>query len=317
MCIRDRARRHRSRGRTQHDRRRRPVRGARQQRRHQPPGAADGREGRGFRPHHGPQRARGVLRGAGGGTPPRRDETAGLDHQHLVADGSCRRGAPHRLLRVEACDGGLHQGDGHRAGAPQHPRQQPRPHLPGDADDAAVLREQGVPRRGLGQDQARPPRPAGGADRRDRVSRVRCVVANDRLRAGARRRLDRGVSASMEQNAQDIAVDFARRWEHAWNAQGAAGAAELYTDDSVLVGAAVGIGRPEIARLLDMLFKQGWRRISIKVVNARTVAGVVLVASEFSATGSGPAANKTLNGKSSHVLTQVGGTWLSAMHTAA
>jgi hypothetical protein len=32
---------------------------------------------------------------------------------------------------------------------------------------------------------------------------------------------------------------------------------------------------------------------------------------------SGPTAGKTLNGKSSHVLTQVGDTWLSAMHTAA
>src|SRR6201999_1038199 len=67
--------------------------------------------------------------------------------------------------------------------------------LPGNADDAAVLREQGVPRRGLVQDQARPPRPARRADRRDRVPGVRCLVADDRLGAGARRRLDRGVTA--------------------------------------------------------------------------------------------------------------------------
>jgi uncharacterized protein (TIGR02246 family) len=121
----------------------------------------------------------------------------------------------------------------------------------------------------------------------------------------------------MEQSPQDIATAFAHQWESAWNSLGAAATAELYTDDSVLVGAAVGIGRSEIARILDTLFKQGWTRIGIKVLNARQVGGVVLVASEFSAIGSGANAGKSLNGKSSHVLTQVGGTWLSAMHTAA
>ncbi len=54
-------------------------------------------------------------------------EAAGLDHQHLVADGACRRRAPHGLLRVEARDGRLHQGDGDRTGAAQHPRQLARP----------------------------------------------------------------------------------------------------------------------------------------------------------------------------------------------
>jgi uncharacterized protein (TIGR02246 family) len=121
----------------------------------------------------------------------------------------------------------------------------------------------------------------------------------------------------MEQSPQDIATAFVHKWESAWNSLGAAATAELYTDDSILVGAAVGIGRSEIARILDMLFKQGWTRISIKVLIARQVGGVVLVASEFSAIGSGANAGKSLNGKSSHVLTQVGGTWLSAMHTAA
>jgi uncharacterized protein (TIGR02246 family) len=121
----------------------------------------------------------------------------------------------------------------------------------------------------------------------------------------------------MKQGPEEIATAFAGRWEGAWNSQGAAAAAELYTPDSVLVGAAVGIGRPEIERLLGLLFEQGWTRISIKILNAREVGGVVLVAAEFSAVGSGPTAGKTLNGKSSHVLTQVGDTWLSAMHTAA
>ena len=75
------------------------------------------RHGRGLRRHHGAQRARGVLRGAGGGAAPDRGQAPRLDHQHLLADGPCRRRAPHRLLRQQARHGGLHQGDGDRAGA--------------------------------------------------------------------------------------------------------------------------------------------------------------------------------------------------------
>jgi uncharacterized protein (TIGR02246 family) len=121
----------------------------------------------------------------------------------------------------------------------------------------------------------------------------------------------------MKQKPEEIAAAYVSKWQTAWNSHGASAAAELYTPDSVLVGAALGIGRLEIERLLGVLFKQGWTRISIKVRNAREIGGVVLVAAEFSAVGSGPTAGETLNGKSSHVLTQVGDTWLSAMHTAA
>ena len=43
------------------------------------------------------------------------------------------------LLRVEACGGRVHQGDGDRARATQYSRQQPGPDFSGDADDAAVF----------------------------------------------------------------------------------------------------------------------------------------------------------------------------------
>jgi hypothetical protein len=43
---------------------------------------------------------------------------------------------------------------------------------------------------------------------------------------------------------------------------------------------------------------------------------MVLVAGAFTASGSGPNAGKTLNGRSTHALTEVDGAWLSAMHTA-
>ena len=121
----------------------------------------------------------------------------------------------------------------------------------------------------------------------------------------------------MQQSAIEVASVFARSWEDAWNAQGAAAVARLYTPDSVLIGAAIAVGRPEIERALDRLIQLGWTRISINVVNARAVGGVVLVASEFSAVGSGPNAGKSLSGRSSHVLTLVDDRWLSAMHSAA
>ena len=75
----------------------------------------------------------------------------------------------------------------------QHPRQLAGPHLPGDAADAAVLRERGVQGRGAVQDQARPPRPARRHHRRHRLPRLGRLVADDRQRAGRRRRLDGGV----------------------------------------------------------------------------------------------------------------------------
>jgi uncharacterized protein (TIGR02246 family) len=116
---------------------------------------------------------------------------------------------------------------------------------------------------------------------------------------------------------KDIAADYAKRWEAAWNSAGAAAAAALYTPDSVLVGAAIAVGRPAIEEQLQRLFQAGWTRIAIKLVNARAVGGVVLAVSEFTATGSGPSEGETVNGRSSHVLSETGGTWLSAMHSAA
>ncbi|MGP0092771.1 MAG: YybH family protein [Xanthobacteraceae bacterium] len=120
----------------------------------------------------------------------------------------------------------------------------------------------------------------------------------------------------MKPNPQEIAAAFARRWENAWNSEGAAATAKLYTPDALLVGMTIAAGRGEIESALDRLFQQGWSKISINVVQAREVAGVVLVAGEFSAFGSGPNAGKVLNGRSTHVLTQIGNTWLSAMHSA-
>ena len=57
--------------------------------------------------------------------------------------------------------------------------------------------------------------------------------------------------------------------------------------------------------------------ITIKVVIARSIAGVILLACDYTAIGSGRNAGQTRDGKSSHVLTQVDGAWLSAMHTTS
>ena len=90
--------------------------------------------------------------------------------------------APHRVLRQQARDGGLHQGDGDRACAAQDPGQHDRADLHRDADDTAVLRERGVPQGHAQSHQARTARPARGADGRDRLSGVGCIDADDRHR---------------------------------------------------------------------------------------------------------------------------------------
>ena len=113
---------------------------------------------------------------------------------------------------------------------------------------------------------------------------------------------------------EHIASEFIARWERVWNSQGAAAAAQLYTEDSILVGGAIAVDRPAIERSLSVLHAAGWTTIAIKLIKAREVGGLVLAACEFAA--SGPPDGKVLAGKSSHALTCVDGVWLSAMHSA-
>jgi hypothetical protein len=51
-------------------------------------------------------------------------------------------------------------------------------------------------------------------------------------------------------------------------------------------------------------------------VNVRPIGGVILIASEYAAIGSGENAGKTLNAASSYVLVESNGDWLSTLHTA-
>jgi hypothetical protein len=65
---------------------------------------------------------------------------------------------------------------------------------------------------------------------------------------------------------------------------------------------------------LNGIFAQGWTKIKIKVTNAREVNGVILVANEYTAFGSGANEGKTLDAKSSHVLSLVDGGYVSVLH---
>lgn len=120
----------------------------------------------------------------------------------------------------------------------------------------------------------------------------------------------------MTRTADRIANDFIHRYETAWNHGGADAVAKLYASDSVLVGYATAIGRPEILKQLRGIIAQGWTHIKIKILNARRVGDVVLIVNEFSASGSGQNAGKTLSATASHVLVQSDGEWLSILHTA-
>jgi len=126
-----------------------------------------------------------------------------------------------------------------------------------------------------------------------------------------------GKSNVMKHRADQIAAAYVQRWENAWNTDGPSAATKLYTADSVLIGYVFAIGQAEIEKLLTAIFEQGRTKISIKVINARELGdNVVLIASEYTASGVGSNGGKTLEGKSSYVLTQIGDAWLSAMHTA-
>ena len=74
--------------------------------------------------------------------------------------------------------------------------------------------------------------------------------------------------------------------------------------------------RQQICELLSGIIGQGWTSIKIKIVNVRQVGGVILIANEYAATGSGDKAGKTLNASASHVLVESNGEWLSTLHTA-
>jgi uncharacterized protein (TIGR02246 family) len=121
----------------------------------------------------------------------------------------------------------------------------------------------------------------------------------------------------VSENPHQIASDFIGRWERTWNEQGAHAVAQLYTPDAILVGYVVVEGREQIARLLQGIVEQGWTRIQIKVVGVRQLGAVILIATEYTASGPEENTGKRLDAKSSHVLTRVGDEWLSAMHTAA
>jgi uncharacterized protein (TIGR02246 family) len=118
----------------------------------------------------------------------------------------------------------------------------------------------------------------------------------------------------LSEQAEQTARAFQRRYETLWNSSGAEAVAALYTVDSVLIARSIAKGREEIAMALNALFQRGWTSISINTLHIREAAGTALVVSEFTAFGSGAIEGETLSGKSTHVLTQVGGDWLSAMH---
>ena len=119
----------------------------------------------------------------------------------------------------------------------------------------------------------------------------------------------------MDDRAEQIAHEFMRRYEAAWS-EGAEAVSKLYTSDGVLVGFLTAIGRSQIRELVRDIIGQGWKSIRIKIANVRKVGDVILIASEYTALGSGENAGKTLNATSSHVLVQSNGAWLLTLHTA-
>lgn len=119
----------------------------------------------------------------------------------------------------------------------------------------------------------------------------------------------------MDDRADQIAREFLRRYEAEWS-NGAEAVSRLYAPDGVLVGFVTAIGRSQICEVLRGIIGQGWASIRIKIVNVRQVGGLILIANEYAAIGSGQNAGKTLNASASQVLIESDGEWLSTLHTA-
>jgi uncharacterized protein (TIGR02246 family) len=115
--------------------------------------------------------------------------------------------------------------------------------------------------------------------------------------------------------ADQIAREFLSRYEAEWS-NGAEAVSRLYAPDAVLVGFVTAIGRSQIGEVLRGIIGQGWTSIRIKIVNVRQTGGLILIANDYTAIGSGQNAGKTLNASASHVLVESNGQWLSTLHTA-
>jgi hypothetical protein len=109
-------------------------------------------------------------------------------------------------------------------------------------------------------------------------------------------------------------VERARRPNSSSN--GAEAVSRLYAPNRVLVGFVTAIDRSQICGVLRGIIGQGWTSIRIKIVNVRQIGGLILIANEYTAIGSGQNAAKTLNAAASHVLVESDGEWLSTLHTA-
>jgi uncharacterized protein (TIGR02246 family) len=119
----------------------------------------------------------------------------------------------------------------------------------------------------------------------------------------------------LNDDADQIARDFLSRYEAEWS-NGAEAVSRLYAPDAVLVGFVTAIGRSQICEALRGIIGQGWTSIRIKIVNVRQIGGLILIANEYAAIGSGQNAGKTLSASASHVLIESNGEWLSTLHTA-
>jgi uncharacterized protein (TIGR02246 family) len=118
----------------------------------------------------------------------------------------------------------------------------------------------------------------------------------------------------MTETAEQIARAYQRQYEALWTSGDADALAALYTENAVFTARRIALGRTEIAAALNAMLQRGWATVTINIRHVGEAAGVVLVVSEFTAFGSGPIEGETLGGKSNHVLTEVNGAWLSAMH---
>src|SRR5258708_16802660 len=97
-----------------------------------------------------------------------------------------------------------------------------------------------------------------------------------------------------KRDPKEIAGAYVSKYENHWNSDGPPAVANLYAQDSLLVGNAIAICRAEIEKLLGTIFDQGWSKISIKAIESREIRDVVLVANDYSPHVPGPPPSEPL-----------------------
>ena len=113
------------------------------------------------------------------------------------------------------------------------------------------------------------------------------------------------------------AQNFNSDYEKYWNENRFEDLSALYADDAVLVGKDIVQNKDNILSALKNIYKAGWHKIKIEsTLTFQPHEAFIIVVNKYEAFGTINGEEKQVCTKSSHVLQNVDGKWVSIMHSA-